>query len=184
MWENTSTPRGEGYETIVKQGWRIAVHTGVSFKVPRGAEIIPINADQSATGQPYTLVRLDRNAVHIHGATMVNVRDIIVGNVHVCLRVIWPKDANVRGNGTSPWRNYILYVDIWPNSETATWHLKVYPEGTGRKKLIMLGEPETDEFEQPVEAWATRSANWKPAWRGQASGGNDQLLTFGRTQAR
>ena len=58
-----------------------------------------------------------------------------------------------------------------------TQNLEVYPEGSERSELIMLGE--TDDLDgTPVTAWATRSANWKPARDNKPSVGSDQLLFF------
>lgn len=179
IWENENPPRSAGQDPIVKQGWRLAVYRGVEFKILEDdvSEVIEVAANMSKTGKPYTLIRLGRTAMHLHGVNVADGR--VVGDVHVCARVFWPKGADERENdgSTKPWRNYLLYVDIYPSTTEVTQRLEVYPEGSRRSALVMLGE--TDDLDgTPVAAWATRSPNWKPTRGEQPSVGSDQLLFF------
>ncbi|TAL51085.1 hypothetical protein EPN81_00930 [Patescibacteria group bacterium] len=180
VWEHEDPPRTAGQDPVVKQGWRLAVVCGVEFNIPTEAEVIPVEAEQSATGQAYVLVRIDRTAVHLHGVQIVDGR--VAGDVHVCVRVIWPKGAETRdADDRTAWRNYILYVDIYPPSTSSepTQTLEVCPEGSERDPLIMLGSQEVEEdTNKPVVAWATRSANWRPAQGANPSVGSDQLIIF------
>jgi hypothetical protein len=189
MWENEEAPRHASQDPLMKEGWRLAVVRGVEFVIGDAGDVtewIEVSAAESATGKPYTLLRIDRTAVHLHD---VKVKDgKVVGDVQVCARVFWPKGADKRhDDGKSrAWRNYLLFVDIFPTKEEVTQTLEVYPEGSERSELIMLGE--TDSLETEVSddvweellviAWATRSANWKPATSKGASTGSDQLLFF------
>lgn len=182
MWENEVPPSVEGRDPTIRQGWRLSVERGVSFRPPKDAEIVQVPIEASPTGKPYTLVRVSRTAVHLHGVEIRN--DVVAGNAHVCLRVIWPKGADVREDDgvAKAWRNYMLYVDIYPTTDPPKSRLKVYREGTERSPLIMLGSQETDEETGLlVTGWATRSANWRAAehgYRARPSNGIDQLIAF------
>lgn len=190
IWEHENPARVVGQDPVMRQGWRLAVVRGVSFEIPIGAdETVYVSAEQSATGKPYALVWIDQTAVHVHGG-LTFVEGVVEGDVHVCAKVLWPKGADERdGDGTKAWRNYLLYVDIYPTAETEISQvLEVYPEGSDRAQLIMLGTSDTldpqpelpgkPDDPTPVTVWASRSANWKPARGGNRSTGSDQLVFF------
>ncbi|MFA4846059.1 MAG: hypothetical protein WC654_05880 [Patescibacteria group bacterium] len=169
IWENTVPAKRVGQDPTVKQGWRLAVYKGVEFSIPDDAEIQEI-AESSAG--PYTLVRIGHTAIHLRNGTKITDSGRVVGDVHVNVRVIWPKDADKRQNGKAAWRNYLLFLDIFPTTESKiTKELMVCEEGAKRSPLIMLGsqqevDPNPEMEGEPdegivVTAWATRSANWR-----------------------
>lgn len=185
IWEHEDAPRNPGQDPILKQGWRLEVIRNVEFQVPTGAEVIEVAAENSPTGKKYTLIRTDKSAVHVHeGAAWRHGHRAVIGNAHVCARVIWPKGAEERNDGAIAWRNYLLYVDITSANlpGNPSYELVVFPEGAERFPVLMLGVDDVEEgTDEPVRCWATRSANWKPAQEQQPSTGSDQLIAFYKT---
>lgn len=187
MWRQQKAPAREWMDPTIHEGWRLAVVRGVRFTIPRGTEIIEVPASQSKNHTAYRLVKIGQIVVHLRDG--LNFHDgTLVANAHVCARIIWPDGAEKRKpNGANwQWRNYYLFLDLHPTTkEEVSAILEVYPEGSKRSKAIMLGVTDTlyppkGEAGDPVEGvvWATKSADWKPAMRGNPSTGCDQLIFF------
>ncbi|MBI2473146.1 hypothetical protein HYV70_01155 [Candidatus Uhrbacteria bacterium] len=178
VWEHTDQARKEGNDDILKQGWRLDVVRGVEFIIPEEAEI-KIGLEHPTAGR-YTLVRIDRTTVHLREGVLIETDEddvkYVVGDVHVCARVFNPIGADARepveGSGFA-WRNYLLYLDVFPTTEEVKTELVVHGDGTPRTPNIMLGRDEDG-----VVGWATRSANWKPSVDGELGPGSDQCLAF------
>lgn len=179
FWEREDPPRAAGNDPIVKQGWRLAIVRGVELRLPEDAEVVSVRNEM--VGE-YQFVRVHGVNVHLRdGLKFVDGR--VVGDAHVCVKVTWPKGAELRQSADKPaWRNYFLSLDFHPTKEEATHAFRVLPAGAPRKPLLMFGlceEVDDWEFgEVQTVCYATRSANWRPP-RGSKQGmGCDQCLCF------
>lgn len=195
MWKLESPARRTGQDPTLKEGWRLAVVRGVEWKIPTDeTNVVEVGSEDSATGKSYTLVRIDRTAVHLHDGVKI-VDGVVTGDVHVCVRTFWPKGAEKRPEGTKNigWKNYLLFLDVYPTTTHVEQTLDVREEGVQRSYCIMLGERDYEEEDYKegeeeeddtnqgderefVVAWASRSANFSPSNRT----GSDQLLYFAK----
>lgn len=172
VWENEVAARTVGQDPTIKQGWRLGVYKGVEFTIPDEAEVAEVT---SGPAGPYTLVKIDQVAVHLRNGLKITDGRRVVGDVHVCARVFWPKGADEHLNGRAAWRNYLLYVDMVRSDEPLRHDLVVHPEGVERAPVLMLGAQQAVEGEQGedlvITAWSTRSTNWH-----YGTEGSDQCL--------
>lgn len=178
FWQREDPPRVTGQDPIVKQGWRLAVIRGVEFRLPEDASIL---STQNEVVGEYQFVRVHGVNVHLRDGIKV-VDGAAVGDVHICVKVTWPKGAEERQFAKPGWRNYFFCLDIFPATEEATHVLWIFPENTPREREYMYMFDFSEKVKDgelgtvQARAWATRSANWRPPRGSEPGTGSDQCL--------